>query len=72
MITQLRRCWGALFRKDIAAHVRPVALRRGTLYVQTDEPGAHFTMSLRKPELIEHLRRAGYQVDEIVVRIGEP
>ena len=71
-IHQIQRRWASLVGRSLAAHTRPVSLRRGTLYVRTDEPGASFLVSLEKPKLLRRLSEAvGQQVDEIVVTAGE-
>ena len=51
-----------------------VAFRRGAMYVQTDEPGAHYTACLEKPRLLKRLN-AGCDRDatvhDIVIRAGD-
>ncbi len=70
-IQRLRRHWGQLVGKPLAAHTRPVSLRRGRLYVNTNEPGASFALSLEKTRLLEQLHKAPYHVEDIVIRAGE-
>lgn len=70
-IQQLQRHWARLVGKQLATHTRPVNLRRGRLYVNTNEPGASFTLSLEKPRLLEQLQKAPYHVEDIVIRAGE-
>lgn len=71
-IQRLQRHWGRLVGKELARHTRPVSLRRGTLYVQTDEPGSGYVLSLEKPRLLMKLKGCATQeIEEIVVRPGE-
>ncbi len=72
-IEQLQRRWARVVGKDLAGHTKPVRMSRGTLYVQTDEPGASFVLSLEKPRLLKALKEAagGEPIEDIVVRAGE-
>lgn len=71
-IQQLRRGWSRLVGKELARHTQPASLRRGTLYVYTDEPGASFLLSLETPRLLARLRaHAKRSIDEIIIRPGE-
>lgn len=67
----LQRQWRQAAGKQLAAHTTPVSVRRGALYVRTDEPGASFLLSLEKPALLRALNAAGVTVEEIVVVAGE-
>jgi len=72
-IHRIQRRWNRLVGREVAAHTRPVSLRRGRLYVQTDEPGASFAISLEKPRLLKLLQTtAGCKIEEVIVRPGEP
>ena len=70
---QWLRCeWGRLVGKALARHTRPASVRRGTLYVHADEPGASFLLSLEKPKLLAKLRaRTKGSIDELVIRPGD-
>ena len=70
-IQQLQRRWASLVGRQLAAHTRPVSLRRGRLYVNTNEPGASFALNLEKTRLLEQLHKAPYHVEDIVIRAGE-
>ncbi len=67
----LQRHWERAVGRTLAKRTRPVSLRRGVLYVRTDEPGASFALSLEKPALVRALKKAGLEVEEIAVLAGE-
>ena len=70
-LAQLERQWKRLVGTPPAAPTKVVGLRRGTLTVQTDEPGASFLLSLEKPRILAGLNRAGGGgITEIIVRPG--
>ena len=71
-LQRFERQWRQLVGREIAQHTKLVSFRRGTLYVQTDHPGASFTVQLDKPRLLQRLNGAGTQkVDDIVIRPGD-
>ena len=71
-IQQLQRSWDRVVGKELARHTRPASLRRGRLYVHTDEPGAGFILSLETPRLLARLRtHTTCPIEEIVIRPGE-
>lgn len=71
-VQRLQRAWPRLVGRELAAHTRPGRLRRRTLYVYTDEPGASFLLNLEKPRLLEKLQAGGgHDIEEIVIRPGE-
>lgn len=71
-LQRLRREWTRLVGKSLALHARPASLRRGTLYVHTDEPGTNFVLQLERPRLLAKLQaRAKPPIKEIVIRAGE-
>ena len=64
--------WARLAGKRLAAHTRPVSLRRGRLVIHVERPGDGFALSYAKPDLLERLRSATQgKVAEIVIRPGE-
>ena len=70
-IQNVQASWERLVGKELALHSRPVRIRRSTLYVQTDEPGTNFGLSLLRVRLLDELPAlAGGPVKEIVVRAG--
>ena len=63
--------WRKLVGKRLAAHTKPVSLRKGRLVVQASRPGESFTLSYQRAELLERLRAATEgRVEEIVIRPG--
>ena len=68
---EIQRDWSRLVGRRLAAHTKPIGLRRGVLTVHIDRPGDGFALSYRKPELLERLRAATQgKVEEIVIRPG--
>ena len=71
-IQQLQREWRRLVGKELAGHTRPASLRRKTLCVYTDEPGASFLLSMEKGALLAKLnQRTRGRVEELIIRPGE-
>ena len=69
---RIQRNWARLVGKELAAHTKPVSLRRGRLMVYAEEPGESFALKYAKPELLKRLRTAAYgNVSDVVVRPGE-
>lgn len=63
--------WKKLVGRNLAAHTKPVSLRRGRLIVLADGPGESFTLSYQRIRLVERLQRVSEgRVEEIVVRPG--
>ena len=68
----IQRNWGRLVGKQLAAHTRPVSLRRGRLIVHANHPGDSFALNYARPRLLEQLRgRTKGGVEEIVIRAGD-
>lgn len=68
----IQRGWSRLVGKALAAHSRPVSLRRGRLVVHVDQPGDSFVLKYARPRLLRQLQaRTEGRVEEIVVRAGE-
>jgi hypothetical protein len=68
---EIQRDWSRLVGRRLAAHTRPVSLRRGVLTVQADHPGDGFSLSYRKPELLERFHGSlPGKVETIVIRPG--
>ena len=64
--------WARLVGKRLAAHTKPVSLRRGRLTVHAERPGDGFALSYAKAELLERLRASTQgKIEEIVIRPGE-
>jgi len=71
-LERLQRQWARIVGRALAKHANLVSLQRGTLTIQTDEPGASFAVSLEKPRLLKQLNAgAKIEVKDIVVRAGE-
>jgi predicted nucleic acid-binding Zn ribbon protein len=68
----IQRRWPKLVGKQLAAHTRPVSLRRGRLVVHADHPGDSFALNFARPRLLEQLQGKGTGgVEEIVIRAGD-
>ena len=71
-VSMLQRRWSRLVGKPLAAHTKPMSLRRGQLVVHTDQPGASFALSYERARLMERLQQATKgKVKELVIRPGE-
>lgn len=69
---QIQRAWPRLVGKPLAAHTKPVSLRRGRLVVCADRPGDTFTLSYERPKLLAQLQTMTKgHVEEIVIRAGK-
>ena len=67
----IQRRWTRLVGKRLAAHTRPVSLRRGRLIVHADQPGDSFALNYARPRLLEQLQgSAAGGVEEIIIRAG--
>lgn len=68
---QLQEQWARLVGKTLADHTKPVSIRRGIVYVHADQPGASYTLSLKKTTLLKRVEAAaGCPVSDLVVRAG--
>ena len=67
----IQRDWARLVGRRVAAHTRPVSVRRGVLTVHTHRPGDGYALTYQKPELLKRLRAmVPGKVEEIVIRPG--
>ena len=70
-LERIRRRWRALVGPRVAAHTRPMSLRRGRLIIHAEGPGESFTLSYQRARLLAQLRRATKgKVEEIIIRPG--
>ncbi len=70
-IEAIRRRWRTLVGPTLAAHTKPLSLRRGRLVVLSEGPGESFTLSYQRARLLAQLRRSTKgAVDELVIRPG--
>ena len=70
-LVSVQREWARLVGRQMAAHAKPVSLRRGRLMIQVDRPGDGFTLRYQQAELLAALQRATQgRVEEIVLRPG--
>jgi predicted nucleic acid-binding Zn ribbon protein len=64
---QLR--WRRLVGKPLAAHTRPVSLRRGRLVVAVDRPGDGFLLSYQRARVLGRLQaETRCEIRDIVIR----
>lgn len=69
---QLQQDWPKLVGKTLARHTRPGSLRRKTLCIFTDDPGAGFLLALEKPRLLTKLRACAHsEIEDIIIRPGD-
>ena len=70
-LAAIQRDWRRLVGRPLAAHTRPVSLRRGQLVVHVARPGESFALSYQRAQLLERLRAVTQgRVEEVVVRPG--
>ena len=71
-LRNIQRSWGRLVGKQLAAHTKPVSLRRGRLIVHVAGPGDGFTLNYQRVKLLERLQTTSKShVEDIVIRAGE-
>lgn len=72
LLRRLERRWRHAVGREVARHTKLVGFRRGTLCVQTDQPGVGFSVQLDKPRLLRCLSHPGERtVEDIVIRAGD-
>ena len=68
----VQRGWKRLVGKELAAHTKPVSLRRGRLVIHADRPGDSFTLNYQRPHLMQKLHAVTCgRVEDIIIRAGE-
>ena len=66
---EIQRDWARLVGRRLAAHTKPVSLRRGVLTVHADGPGDGFALRYHTPELLKQLQTTlPGKVEEIAIR----
>jgi hypothetical protein len=69
---RVQQRWARLVGRTLAAHSKPVSLRRGRLVVHVDRPGETFALSFRKADVLDQLAAEGRgQIVELILRPGE-
>ena len=70
-LAAIQRDWRRLVGSPLAAHTRPVSLRRGQLIVHAARPGDSFLLSYQRAGLLKRLQAATRgRVEEVIVRPG--
>ena len=68
----IQRRWGQLVGKALAAHTKPVSLRRGRLVVYVEQPGDGYALNFQRTALLKRLQTTTKgRVEELVVRPGD-
>ena len=68
----IQQTWPRLVGKQLAAHTKPVSLRRGRLIVLASQPGDSFALTYQRPQLLKRLQTTTKgRVEELVIRPGE-
>jgi len=71
-LADIQTRWRRLVGRSLAAHTRPVSVRRGRLVVHVDRPGDSYALSFQRAALLARLRDAtDGHIEELVVRPGE-
>lgn len=69
----VQRGWRRIVGGRLAAHTKPVGLRRGRLVVAVEGPGEGFLLDYQRPLLLERLKTATKgKVEDIIIRPGAP
>ncbi len=70
-IYQVQAHWEELVGKKLAAHTKPMTIKRDRLYVHADQPASSFSLSLERSKLLKRLPEiAGRPITDIVIRAG--
>ena len=68
-LATIHQRWGRLVGRQLAAHTKPVGLRRGRLIVRVDQPGDGFALSFRRTQVLDALGRlTNGRVTELIIR----
>ena len=71
-LLEIQRDWERAVGRQLAAHTKPVSLRRGVLTVHADRPGDSFALSYRAPQALERLQTSlPGKIERIVIRPGD-
>ena len=71
ILEQVQRAWRDVAGRPLAAHSRPVSVRRGRVVVVVDDPGGNFTLRFERTRILERLRTlTDGKVTEMLVRPG--
>ena len=71
-LVEIQGAWRALVGRALAAHTKPVSLRKGRLVVHADRPGDTFALSYQREQVLQRLRVLSRgRVEELVVRTSE-
>ena len=71
VLAQVQRAWRDVAGRQLAAHSRPVSVRRGRMVVTVDDPGGNFMLRFERTRILERLRTlTDGKVTEMLVRPG--
>ena len=71
VLCQVQDGWARLVGRRLAAHTKPVSLRRGRLIVHAERPGDNYTLSYQREQLLAQLQAlTDHKVEEMVIRPG--
>jgi len=72
LLFTIQRQWPSLAGQALAAHTKPVSLRRGRLIVHAEQSGDSFALNYARPRLLERLKKITQgHVEEVVIRVGD-
>jgi predicted nucleic acid-binding Zn ribbon protein len=74
LLNQVFSHWADIVGEEVAAHARPLSLRRRTLVIGVDQPAWAAQLQFLKGDLMARLAQAGgaSEIDEVVVRVTGP
>ena len=68
-LLEIQRDWERAVGRRLAAHTKPVSLRRGVLTVHVERPGDGFALSYRVPQALERFQTSlPGKVERVVIR----
>ena len=68
---EVQQAWPSIVGAALAAHTKPVSMRRGRLLVHAEKPGDSFLFNYQREQALARVRELTKgQVTEMVVRAG--
>lgn len=72
VLFEIQQAWSKIVGHKLAAHTRPVSIRKGKLVVHVDRPGENYELSFERERVASRIKKiAGDKILTIVVRAGK-
>ena len=69
---EVQQAWGKIVGRKLAAHTKPVSVRKARLTVHVDRPGENFLLSYERERVLERVKKISQgKITELVVRAGK-